>query len=93
MNGDDQMSVLNGLIIALSIVSLGAVGLTLFALYIRAKYEHPQREQDFASLVLSLSPAEDARLEQLAESGNTSKSEVVRKALALFAAVVDTKSA
>jgi hypothetical protein len=86
------MSVLSGLIIALSIVSLGTVGLTLFAFYIRAKCEHPQREQGLASLVLNLSSAEDARLEQLADNGNMSKSDVLRKALALFSAVAEVGS-
>jgi predicted transcriptional regulator len=48
--------------------------------------------KDAVRLSLAVSPELNARLEQLAASGHTSKSEILRKAIALFDVVAEAKS-
>jgi predicted transcriptional regulator len=48
--------------------------------------------QESVRLSLALSPELNARLEELAQAGHTSKSEILRKAIALFDVVVEAKS-
>lgn len=43
-------------------------------------------------LSLALSPELNARLEELAQAGHTTKSEILRKAIALFDVVAEAKS-
>lgn len=50
-------------------------------------------EKDSIRLSLVVSPELNERLEQLAKTGHTSKSEVLRKAIALFDVVAEAKSA
>jgi predicted transcriptional regulator len=49
-------------------------------------------DKEAIRLSLSVSPELNERLEQLARSGHTSKSEVLRKAIALFDVVAEAKS-
>lgn len=49
-------------------------------------------ERDAIRLSLSVSPELNTRLEQLAASSHTSKSEILRKAIALFDVVAEAKS-
>ena len=48
-------------------------------------------ENETIRLSLSVSPQLNAKLEQLAVSGHTTKSEVLRKAIALFDVVYEAK--
>jgi len=49
-------------------------------------------EKETIRLSLAVSPELNERLEQLASSGHTSKSEILRKAIALFDVVAEAKS-
>ncbi len=49
-------------------------------------------EREAIRLSLAVSPELNDRLEQLATAGHTSKSEVLRKAIALFDVVAEAKS-
>jgi predicted transcriptional regulator len=49
-------------------------------------------DKDAIRLSLAVSPELNTRLEQLAASGHTSKSEILRKAIALFDVVAEAKS-
>jgi predicted transcriptional regulator len=49
-------------------------------------------DKEAIRLSLSVSPELNERLEQLAASGHTSKSEILRKAIALFDVVAEAKS-
>lgn len=50
-------------------------------------------DKESVRLSLAVSPELNERLEQLAISGHTSKSEILRKAIALFDIVAEAKSA
>ena len=49
-------------------------------------------ERESVRLSLAVSPELNDRLEQLAAAGHTSKSEILRKAIALFDVVAEAKS-
>ncbi len=49
-------------------------------------------DNESVRLSLALSPELNARLEELAQAGHTSKSEILRKAIALFDVVAEAKS-
>lgn len=49
-------------------------------------------EKETVRLSLAVSPELNARLEQLAAAGHISKSEILRKAIALFDVVAEAKS-
>lgn len=49
-------------------------------------------DNESVRLSLALSPELNARLEELAQAGHTTKSEILRKAIALFDVVAEAKS-
>ena len=49
-------------------------------------------DKESVRLSLALSPELNARLEELAQAGHTTKSEILRKAIALFDVVAEAKS-
>jgi predicted transcriptional regulator len=54
--------------------------------------EHPMSTHESIRLSLSVSPELNARLDNLAQSGHTTKSEVLRKAIALFDVAAQAKA-
>jgi predicted transcriptional regulator len=50
------------------------------------------KDQDAVRLSLSVSPELNERLEQLAAASHTTKSEILRKAIALFDVVAEAKA-
>jgi len=53
---------------------------------------HMANDKETIRLSLSVSPELNERLEQLASSGHTTKTEILRKAIALYDVVAEAKS-
>jgi predicted transcriptional regulator len=53
---------------------------------------HLMRRNESIRLSLSISPELNARLDNLAQSGHTTKSEILRKAIALFDVAAQAKA-